>query len=56
MLALGDFSQRFLFLGDAEILVDLHDTLPTDLYQIFKGHYGVALPESLQDPRQSTAV
>ena len=24
------------------MLVDLHDTLPTDLHQIFKGHYGVA--------------
>ena len=29
-------------LCNAEILVDLHDVLPTDLHQIFKGHHGVA--------------
>ena len=29
-------------LCNAEILVNLHDTFPTDLNQIFKGHYGFA--------------
>ena len=29
-------------LCNAEILVDLHDALPADFHQIFKGHHGVA--------------
>ena len=31
-----------LILCNAEILVNLHDAFPTDLNQIFKGHYGFA--------------
>ena len=38
----GRFLPAFFLLGDAEILVNLHDTLPAEFHQIFKGDYGFA--------------